>query len=124
MIEITQIQELMDMLTGKRLPKGMSIPDDERPHLSPKQAFAVVWFLQEQTLVLPDNFEQCHVCLEVFDAHSEGHYVDGTDDVDWWQEEIGVTPEMLRANDGAQFCSIECEAAFWDGRRKEAGATL
>ena len=118
-IELKHIQELMDMLTGGDLPEGVHI--QHQPHLSREAAFSVIWFLQEHLLVLPDNFEQCHVCLEVFDAHCEGHCVDGTDNVDWWQEEIDVTPEMLRANDGAQFCSIECEAAFWgDLIEKEA----
>ncbi|MBU1067492.1 hypothetical protein KKE60_06870 [Patescibacteria group bacterium] len=112
MITIEHIEELMDMLTGTRLPKGMVMLN--QPCLSLKQAFSVVWFLQEHLPVLPDNFEQCHVCLAIFDRDHGGCFIDKTDDVSSWQEEIGVTQEMLKAHNGAQFCSIECEAAFWD----------
>ena len=110
-MDIHQINELMDMLTGKELPEGMTM--NHQPRLNRHEAFSVIWFLQEHLRVLPDQFEQCGVCLEMFDAHAEGCVVDGTDSPDPWYEEMGISQAALKQNDGAKFCSPECECAFW-----------
>lgn len=114
-MELEQVEELMDMLTGKCLPEGMVIK--HKPILSRKQAFSIIWFLQEYMNILPDNFEMCHICGELFDAHSGGFVVDGTDAPDEWQKDIGVTQEMLQQSDGTKFCSSGCEYKFWSSKK-------
>ena len=111
MIELEQIQAFMDMLTGESLPDGMIMA--RQPHLSRQEAFSVVWFLQEHLRVLPDHYEICHVCAELFDARRGGYSVDGTDNPDEWHQDIGVTKEMLKQHDGAMFCSEQCECKYW-----------
>ncbi len=113
--ELEKIEELMDMLTGDQLPEGMNIKC--QPRLSRRQAFSVVWFLQEHMNILPDNVEMCNICEELFDALSEGFIIDGTDGLDSWHQDKGVTKEMLQQNDGAKFCSPECEKEFWGQQR-------
>lgn len=110
-MEFEKIEELMNMLIGESLPQGMSM--DNQPQLSHKQAFSVIWFLQEHLGILPDNVEMCSICEGLFDANHEGFIIDGTDIPDQWQEDAGVTREMLQQNDGAKFCSPECEYKFW-----------
>lgn len=110
-MEIEQFEEFMDMLTGKGLPEGMTM--QHQPQLSCRQAFSVIWFLQEHMDILPDNIEQCRVCEELFNCHCEGFIVDGTDIPDDWHRSIGVTSEMLKQNDGAVFCSAGCELQHW-----------
>lgn len=105
------IEELVDMLTGKSLPEGVFISNSL--NLSRKQASSVVWFLQEHMKILPSNFEFCNICESIFDTHCDGYIVDGTDIPDEFQVGLGVTQEMLSKHDGTMFCSIECEAKHW-----------
>lgn len=110
-ITLEQVDELMEMLTGGDLPEGMSIR--EQPRLNRKEAFSVIWFLQEQTRVLPDNIEMCGVCEELYDTEYGGYTVDSDEAPDEWHTEHGVTAAMLKENDGAIFCSAECECEYW-----------
>ena len=117
-ITVEQIQEFMDFLTGNKLPEGFTF--QQAPKLTRKQAFSVVYYLQEALAVIPDNIEMCQVCGELFDYDSDGFILDGTSP-DEWHKSHGVTPEMLLANDSAQFCSEQCEISFW--RSQEARRT-
>lgn len=110
-VTLEQVEELMNMLTGEGLPEGMVMA--EQPDLSCAQAFSVVWFLQEHLTVLPDHFEMCSVCSELFDTRHGGFTVDGTDIPSLWHEDHGVTQEMLAQHDGFIFCSEGCEYEFW-----------
>ena len=118
-ITVEQINEFMDFLTGNKLPEGFTF--QQAPKLTRKQAFSVVYYLQERLRLIPDNIEMCQVCGELFDADCDGFILDGTSAPDEWHKLHGVTPEMLLANDGAQFCSDQCEISFW--RSKEASRT-
>ncbi len=114
-----KMNELVEMLTGGKLPEGVSL--SHQPHLSRREAFSVIWFLQEITRVLPDNYEQCVWCEKLFDANREGYSIDATESIDDWYERIGVTQAMLGENDGANFCSPECEYQFWSDKIASAG---
>ena len=118
-ITVEQVQEFMDFLTGEEMPEGFTF--QHAPTLTRQQAFSVVYYLQEALHVLPDNFEMCQVCGELFDTDYDGFTLDGTSAPDDWHKSQGVTPEMLLANDGAQFCSEQCEMRFW--RSREARQT-
>ncbi len=113
-LTIEDVNGLLEMLTGGALPEGMIM--DSQPRLSRKEAFGIIWFLQEHLGILPDNFEMCEVCEQLFDSHSEGYIIDGTDDPDEHYEDMSITKTMLEENDGKMFCSIECESKYW--RRK------
>ncbi len=110
-MEIEEFEELMDMLMGKDLPDEITM--QHQPQLSPKEAFSVIWFLQEHMNILPDNVEQCGICDGLFDSHCGGFIVDGTADPDDWHRSIGVTQEMLKQNDGAMFCSAAGDGQHW-----------
>jgi len=72
--EITeeQVQELYLFLQGK-CPDDLTIKD--MPQLSKKQAFSVIYFLQEQLNIIPDKYEQCDICGKIFDSQSEGFII-------------------------------------------------
>jgi len=116
MTEITleQVRELYEMLQGQALPEGWHMA--EQPQLTPGAAFAVIWFLQERLRVIPDHYERCKNCDEVFDTDYGGQVV-SADDVDEYDQAaydaIGVSADELREYEGAQFCDVECEAQFW-----------
>lgn len=120
-VTFEQVEELMNMLVGGRLPEGMIMPN--QPKLSRRQAFSVIWFLQEHLCVLPVHFEMCDVCEELFDERHSGFTVDGTDVPSSWHEENGVTREMLREHDGAKFCSMNCEYRFWLDEKERREST-
>ena len=111
MLDFEQTQELMSMLTEGWLPEGWSLT--HQPKLTPEEAFSVIYFLQEYLRVIPDHFEQCCICKELYDAGCEGYSIDGTDDPDEFHTDLGVTQGMLEENDGAGFCSANCESDFW-----------
>lgn len=115
-ITLEQAQEFMDFLTGDAIPEGFTF--QHPPTLTQVQAFSVVYYLQEYLDVMPDTFEMCQVCKSLFDTTEGGFTIDGSGTPDEWHQDHGVTAEMLSANDGAQFCSEQCEMRFW--RSQEA----
>jgi uncharacterized paraquat-inducible protein A len=48
------------------------------PKLSAKKAFQLIWYLQEQFPLIPDQIEQCSFCDELFDSDAEGYYHEKT----------------------------------------------
>lgn len=116
-VTLDEVGDFVEMLTGKSLPEDMVMPD--QPHLTRRQAFSVVWYLQVHLSIIPDHYEMCDICKSLFDTHCGGHIIDGTDDPDEWQRELGVTQEMLEDADGTMFCSSGCEREYWYERQKE-----
>ncbi|MCG3207266.1 MAG: hypothetical protein FOGNACKC_00866 [Anaerolineae bacterium] len=121
-ITTEQIQEFMDMLTGGEVPEGMQMED--QPELSYKQAFSVIWYLQEHLRVLPDKFEMCDVCNTIFDNDSEGYIISDDSAEDDWYKEIGVSAEMVKAHEGARFCNEGCERRFWRNLRNNGNSSV
>ena len=78
-MEITfeQINELYNFLANGELPGGMIMPS--RPKLGKNKAFNVIWFLQEHLKILPDKYEQCCRCKDIYDTWSEGEYIEKSD---------------------------------------------
>lgn len=70
-MNIAEAREFYAFLRGSG-PKGFRLP--QRPRLGKRAAFAVLYVLQEQFRLIPDTFEQCDGCLELFDSAKEGCY--------------------------------------------------
>lgn len=68
---LDQVRELYTFLRGTG-PEGFRLP--KRPRLGKRAAFTVIYVLQERFRLIPDNIEQCDVCLELFDEHEGGCY--------------------------------------------------
>ncbi len=68
-----RIKELYDFLVSGTLPEGVTVGRWRK--LSPSGAMTLIWFLQEITHVLPDNFEQCVDCKSVFNDDKEGEHI-------------------------------------------------
>lgn len=66
---LDQANKLFEYLKGE-LPEGI---DCFTPKLSSKEAFSVVWFIQEIIDCLPDHIEICQHCEELFDTNKEGY---------------------------------------------------
>lgn len=83
-LDLEWIEEFYRFLQGA-IPESVSIAPHNRPKMTKKQAFTVIWYLQEHFPLLPDNIEQCFECKELFDTHCSGlywetkgrHYCDG-----------------------------------------------
>ena len=71
-ITLDQVNELYAMLTGVGLPLDYTIK--ELPMLSADVAFSVIWFLQERLRVIPDHYELCDGCKEIYDSNNGGAY--------------------------------------------------
>lgn len=71
-INTNTIQELHDFLTGEGLPKGVTISKRHQPKLSPEKAMTVIWFLQEHLRIIPDIYEMCDVCKNIYDSEEQG----------------------------------------------------
>lgn len=69
--DIDWLREFHSFLQGD-VPEMMSIPEEIK--LSPKQAFSIIYYLQERLCVFPDNIEICSVCNDLYDSNSEGEY--------------------------------------------------
>lgn len=73
---IEEMETLYDFLADGKLPDGVKV--QKSPKLGRETAFSVIWFLQEITEVLPDYYEACDSCHDLFDDHGEGRYDEDT----------------------------------------------
>lgn len=73
-ITLEQVVELYEFLKGEKLPGAITIAKESMPNLNPEIAMTVIWFLQEHFRILPDHYEQCANCLELYDSYCEGHF--------------------------------------------------
>jgi len=71
--DIEWIDEFYQFLQGK-VPDNIHLKESEVPVLTKEQAFNVIWYLQEHFRILPDNFEQCSNCGNIYDTHCSGHH--------------------------------------------------
>ncbi len=114
---LKQVEKFMSLLTGKYLPKHWTT--DNVPKMTQREAFTVVYYLQEFLRVLPDRYEQCCICMEMYDSECDGFTIDTEDEPDDWHNEIGVTKKMIAESGGGMVCSRECELDFWRDRFPE-----
>ena len=74
-ITLDQVDELNIFLQGKGLPDGIELkPKKTIPKLTEDQAWSVIWFLQEHLRVLPDVYEKCDVCGDLYNSEEGGMY--------------------------------------------------
>jgi hypothetical protein len=73
--DLERTQELYDFLQGK-MPEGTIVPRSERPKLTPKQAWAVVWYLGNQYWQVTDRVEKCCVCGDLYHTWQSGDCLD------------------------------------------------
>lgn len=71
--ELQWIQEFYEFLQG-RLPESLSFPRGHSPKLSKKKAYAIIYYLQEHMPLIPDQYEQCSICGDIYDSSTEGIY--------------------------------------------------
>jgi hypothetical protein len=68
-ITLEEVDNLYSFLQGK-LPPNLYMK--AHPHLTSRMAFRIIYYLQEQMGLLPDNYERCITCGELYDADEEG----------------------------------------------------
>jgi len=74
-VTIERVEELMAFLQGQEID---GITCRWMPRLSSRAAFSVIYFLQEHMDLLPDHFEVCVRCRDLFDTEREGRFVERT----------------------------------------------
>lgn len=77
--DLEWISEFYEFLKGNSPDKI----NDGKPvvSLSSKDAFSIIWYLQEHLSVLPDNIEKCDNCDEIYDSYSSGYYSEKGNDI-------------------------------------------
>ncbi|MFH1236760.1 MAG: hypothetical protein V1685_07600 [Parcubacteria group bacterium] len=75
-VTLDRVAELFYFLSEGKTPEGMEVKYP--PRLGARKAMAVIWFLQEHMDLIPDKFEMCVGCKEMYDSYSEGHYDEKT----------------------------------------------
>ena len=73
-MNLEKTEELYAFLKGET-PEGFTL--NGQPQLSEEVAFTIIYVLQEKFNLIPDHFEQCGECKELFDMECEGHHFDG-----------------------------------------------
>ena len=71
-VSLERVEEFYEFLMGK-VPDGIKVSSRMTPKLSKRMAFTIVWFLQEQTQVFPDHYEQCRKCKGLYNTENDGH---------------------------------------------------
>jgi hypothetical protein len=54
-----------------------NVPDEvgcKSPKLTSKKAYEIIWFLQEISHFIPDKYERCDTCGDLFNAEAEGNH--------------------------------------------------
>jgi len=69
------VKEFFEFLQGKEgVPKNYRLKP--KPRLTKNQAFSVIYILQERMGLIPDKYEFCDACHEIFDADYGSCHVD------------------------------------------------
>lgn len=72
LMTLEETERLFDFLTGGAPPGEITL--ECRPaRMSARQAFGLIYVLQEAFHIVPDCFEQCFYCRWIFDSESSGH---------------------------------------------------
>ncbi len=74
-LDFEQTEKLFDFLRGGDPPDGITLKHRPRK-MTPDQAFALIYVLQEAFHVIPDTIEICSYCGYLFDSECEGHTPD------------------------------------------------
>ena len=75
MVQVASFDETSDLyrwLQGEKM-EGYEIQN--QPNLNQEQAFAVIYILQEGFGFIPDIFEKCDVCGNLYDSDMEGETI-------------------------------------------------
>lgn len=67
---LEKVQEFYNWLQGESCPGDIEFTHS--PKLTPEEAFSVVYYLQEELGVLPDKYEMCRECKDIYDSENEG----------------------------------------------------
>lgn len=116
-ITLEQVEQFMNLLTGTWLPENWT--PDNVPKMTPREAFTVVYYMQEFLHVLPDHYEQCNICSEMYDTEWGGFTIDTADEPDEWHIRVGITKKMIAESGGGMVCSSECALGFWHAKFPE-----
>lgn len=73
-LTLVDARELYALLRGGPAPDGFRLYG--RLRLSARAAFSVIYVLQEKHHLIPDTYEQCVRCRELFDSAEGGYYDD------------------------------------------------
>ena len=91
---LEQVQEFHSWLQGKSCPDGIEFTHLLK--LTPEEAFCVIYYLQEELEILPDSYEMCRECKDIYDSYNEGAYINEDSTVIKDGEEIdGNFPEEI-----------------------------
>jgi len=71
--DLEWITEFYEFLKGK-VPASIQLKKGGNPKLNEKQAYSIIWYLQEHFPLLPDTIEQCDTCGCLYDSYSSGLY--------------------------------------------------
>lgn len=69
---LDEARKFYAFLQGGPVPDGFTIR--ARPRLGRNAAFSIIYVLQEKHRLIPDTFEQCVSCHELFDSAESGDY--------------------------------------------------
>lgn len=93
------VSELFDLLTKHEAPEGWKM-DNLPPKMTGRQAFTLIWYLQEGPRCLPDHIEHCDACDHLGDSHGENfEYVES--------KEQRLCESCYRAERAYQCCKCE-----------------
>ena len=74
-VTLERVDEFYAFLQGADI-DGITL-GRSRPRLSSRAAFAVIYVLQEYMDLVPDRFERCTRCNDLYDSEREGDHTNG-----------------------------------------------
>ncbi len=103
------IEQFFEMLKGGNLPQGILMTD--QPTLNTREAFSILWYIQEHLGLLDSRYELCDNCESLFNSHSQGSFIDQDSLDDHYYIESNITKATVRAHIGKHYCCQQCEFA-------------
>lgn len=93
-ITLEKVQVFYEWLQGKDRPDDICF--QHSPHLSAGEAFSVIYYLQEELEIVPDSYEKCRECGELYDSYVEGTTIneDSAIDSEGNEEDGNFSKEM------------------------------
>lgn len=71
---LDQVKDFYEYLKGESVPDRFILSKHGRPKLTAKKAYQIIYILQEHLRIIPNTYEQCWNCKEIFDTNESGLY--------------------------------------------------
>lgn len=124
-VTIEQVQKLLDWLVSGEVPDGWFFLSRQRAPMSYAEAYQIIHALQVNLHLIPDGYELCAWCGNIYDSAMEGEFSVDAGSYEYeaeWLRDAGFLQRDVERIFGMHFCEwSSCGYPMILRKQEEAG---